>query len=232
MKTDRVIQVGNIMDDTNKSFKNPQCGRIYSENGIAPTINTCGGGDREQKIITFMEEAKVINPLKGKTDESWFFEQQVYDENGIARAIKSTDGSGNVPKVVTYMEEKTSIIQLPHGYKGLSEYENVCPTITTSSFEHNNFVKTEENMEEEKSKFHLPKELDGKKFRVRKLTEREVFRLMDVDDADIDKIKSSGISRSAQYKCAGNSICVGVLYHLFRKLLIEPENESQQLSLF
>ena len=45
---------------------------------------------------------KVINPLKGKTDKSWFFEQQVYDADGIVRAIKSTDGSGNVPKVIIY----------------------------------------------------------------------------------------------------------------------------------
>jgi hypothetical protein len=47
---------------------------------------------------------KVCNPLKGLTDKSWFFEQQVYDANGIARAIKSTDGSGNVPKVIVYEE--------------------------------------------------------------------------------------------------------------------------------
>lgn len=45
---------------------------------------------------------KIINPLKGKTNRSWFFEQQVYDSNGIARAVKSTDGSGNVPKVIVY----------------------------------------------------------------------------------------------------------------------------------
>lgn len=47
---------------------------------------------------------KVINPLKGITERSWFFEQQVYDPEGIARAIKSTDGSGNVPKVILYEE--------------------------------------------------------------------------------------------------------------------------------
>lgn len=46
--------------------------------------------------------SKVINPLKGRTDKSWFFEQQVYDEDGIARAIKSADGSGNIPKVIIY----------------------------------------------------------------------------------------------------------------------------------
>lgn len=69
-------------------------------------------------------------------------------------------------------------------------------------------------------------------YRIRKLTERECFRLMDVDDADIDKIQAAGISRSQQYKLAGNSIVTNVLLHIFRKLFIDKENENKQLTLF
>ena len=69
-------------------------------------------------------------------------------------------------------------------------------------------------------------------YRIRKLTERECFRLMDVDDADIDKIQAAGISRSQQYKLAGNSIVTNVLYHLFRKLFTDTLCESNQLSIF
>lgn len=69
-------------------------------------------------------------------------------------------------------------------------------------------------------------------YRIRKLTPRECFRLMGVDDADIDKIQASGISNSQQYKCAGNSIVVDVLYHIFRKMFCETENENDQLCLF
>lgn len=85
---------------------------------------------------------------------------------------------------------------------------------------------------EENIKYNLPKELEGKKFGIRKLTPRECFRLMNVDDKDIDKIQAAGISNSAQYKLAGNSIVVNVLFHLFRKMFIEKESEEQQLSLF
>lgn len=87
-------------------------------------------------------------------------------------------------------------------------------------------------MDKEKKQIELPPELQGKKFRIRKLTPRECFRLMGVDDADIDKMQASGLSNSAQYKLAGNSIVVDVLYHLFRKMFIEKETESQQLTLF
>lgn len=69
-------------------------------------------------------------------------------------------------------------------------------------------------------------------YRIRKLTPRECFRLMGVDDADIDKIQASGISNSQQYKCAGNSIVVDVLYHLFRKMFCETKPEMQQPTLF
>lgn len=69
-------------------------------------------------------------------------------------------------------------------------------------------------------------------FYVRKLTERELFRLMDVDDSDIDKIQASGVSRSGQQKISGNSIVVSCLYHIFRKLFVEPNNEDIQLKLF
>ena len=69
-------------------------------------------------------------------------------------------------------------------------------------------------------------------YRIRKLTERECFRLMDVPDEYIDIIQQSGVIRSQQYKMAGNSIVVSCLYHIFRKAFIETENENSQLTLF
>lgn len=46
----KIIQIGNIRKATPK-FSNPQCGRVYSIDGIAPTINTCQGGEREPKVM-------------------------------------------------------------------------------------------------------------------------------------------------------------------------------------
>lgn len=55
--------------------------------------------------------------------------------------------------------------------------------------------------------------------RIRKLTEREYFRLMGVCEEYIDLIQAAGISRSQQYKMAGNSIVVDVLTAIFEQLL-------------
>lgn len=70
------------------------------------------------------------------------------------------------------------------------------------------------------------------RYRIRKLTPRECFRLMGVEDKDIDTIQGAGISNSQMYKMAGNSIVVDTLYHLFRKMFCETENEQQQMTLF
>ena len=73
---------------------------------------------------------------------------------------------------------------------------------------------------------------EGRKYRIRKLTPTECFRLMDVEDEDIEKMKQAGIAKTNLYKLAGNSIVVSCMFHLFRKLFIEKDNENQQLELF
>lgn len=40
------------------------------------------------------------------------------------------------------------------------------------------------------------------------------------------------IAKTNQYKLAGNSIVVSPMYHIFRKLFIDKENEREQLELF
>ena len=98
-------------------------------------------------------------------------------------------------------------------------------------------ILKDNNMEKEKKQIELPKELQGKKFRIRKLTPTECLRLMGCDEPTIQKMTSCGLSNSALYKLAGNSIVVDVLFHLFRKMFIETEpeevrGEPKQLSLF
>jgi site-specific DNA-cytosine methylase len=55
---------------------------------------------------------------------------------------------------------------------------------------------------------------------------------MGVCEEYIDLIQAAGISRSQQYKMAGNSIVVNVLVAIFRQLLIGNKNAFQQLEIF
>lgn len=58
----------------------------------------------------------------------------------------------------------------------------------------------------------------GNPLKLRRLTEKECFRLMGFDDSDCDILKENGISMTQIYKMAGNSIVVDVLEALFKEL--------------
>lgn len=65
-----------------------------------------------------------------------------------------------------------------------------------------------------------PKILEGS--RIRKLTPRECFRLMDFPDTLVENARKAGVSDTQLYKQAGNSICVGVLAAIISKLNLTP----------
>lgn len=66
-------------------------------------------------------------------------------------------------------------------------------------------------------------------FKVRELTDRETFRLMDVDDNDVEKILKV-VPSSKCKKLSGNSIVVNVMTEIFRELFIDrKENKEKEL---
>lgn len=332
----RVMQVGNLYPDTD-NFKNRTMGRVYSADGLSPTINCCGGGDREPKVLTprrtdfvksirkqyeshqvnmsrhdmtqlepredgvsntltsvqkdnlVAEPIEVINPLKGKTENGWHYEQQVYDKKGVTRAVKAGGGSGNIPKIIEeplHIPEATTKgyaeaydgdsvnLALPNsktrrgrvGHQQANTLDTSCnqgvvvkeqfntiignkqqnphrgsvsgvaPCITSACGAGGGMTPmlTDADLETTKTTDFI-EQLRGHqelRYRIRKLTPRECFRLMDVSEPDIDKLLNAGISNSQLYKLAGNSIVCSVIYHVMRKMFIEKENENQQLTLF
>jgi len=131
----------------------------------------------------------------------------------------------------------------------LPKTDGICPTLTQS------FTDTE-IMEMTKDKPELvyhehPTKEDlleyfGQRIRIRKMTPKTALRLMDVDDADIDKIMNAtekvtlkdgsvrvkkAISKTAVYKLAGNSIVASCLYHIFRTLFIPDQPENWRMAI-
>jgi DNA (cytosine-5)-methyltransferase 1 len=96
------------------------------------------------------------------------------------------------------------------------------PMVTNAELE---TTKTKEFIEQMRG--HKPLE-----YRIRKLSPRECFRLMGVTEENIDKIQAAGISNAQQYKMAGNSIVVDVLYYIFRKMFVDKESDHAELTLF
>lgn len=64
-----------------------------------------------------------------------------------------------------------------------------------------------------------------KKYRIRKLTPRECWRLMGFSDADFDK--AAAVNSDTQlYAQAGNSIVVNVLEAIFKQMMSPKEAET------
>lgn len=78
--------------------------------------------------------------------------------------------------------------------------------------------------------------LNKTRLRIRRLTPRELFRLMDVDEEYIDKMLESGVSKSSLQKAAGNSIVVACMERILEELWFSESNvkvaDDGQLCLF
>ena len=191
-------------------------------------IARCVKCDDSLATLVMEEEPKIINVGQWGNSQN----TRVIDSSGISYAVTNGEKDG-VPKIVEARAigrertEEEKLRRRLYGDKGakFSQGKQMCllgditgclTTIPTKD----NLIATMIQQDNEP------------RYRIRKLTPKECFRLMDVDDADIDKIQAAGISNSQQYKMAGNSIVVACLYHLFRKMFTETHNEDRQLTLW
>lgn len=188
-----VKQIGTI-SKCEGNWKNPQVGRIYSTDGCSPTLNTCGGGSHEPKIV----QLGNVNPSgKGMNGN-------VFDENGLAPTLTTNKGEGN--KIAIRQATKKGYIECELGGVAdlsypesktrrdrVQENGQICPTITA----------TETGV--------------CRPIRIRKLTPKECFRLMGFSDENFEAAEKM-VSNSQLYKQAGNSIVVDVLYYILVEL--------------
>lgn len=175
---------------------------------------------------TYLCMSKIINI--GQTGSSQ--NTRVIDSEGISYAVTNGEKDG-VPKIVEHNCTKQMEILEPQ----IAAMSGRNPDNPSERGRSNGTYKQRLEMNENGTSNTLTGVQKDNlvvepRYRIRKLTPRECFRLMDVDDADIDKIQEAGISNSQQYKMAGNSIVVACLYHLFRKMFTEPQNEERQLT--
>ena len=254
------------------------------------------GSGTSYTITSANKDNLLIEPkinLVGQYDSSQ--NSRVIDTEGISYCMANGHKDG-MPKIIepnVLRQERTQQckkLRKKNGDKGMKfnqgnkEYnprtDGVSNTLSTSTKD-NMLAVPELRMED-----GCMVDKEGRRYRIRKLTPTECFRLQDVSDEDIEKIRSyrdsetaiicdangepimnmdfdkpsknarkitimvngeqreyyssqliwqnkgKGISKTAQYKLAGNSICVAPMYHIFRKLFIEKECENQQLELF
>lgn len=105
--THDVEQVGNFIHTGN--FSNPQRGRVYDANALSPSLNTCGGGGQEVKIIVAqrgrgepLETDSKINIVGTLSEHNGGW---VLSPDGISTTLLSRDYKGPVKIVEGQTDE-------------------------------------------------------------------------------------------------------------------------------
>jgi len=209
------------IDVVNKESGMPrETNRVYSSEGLSPTLNTMQGGGREPKIAIKIKEA---------TKQGYAIAEQGDSINFSLPNSKTRRGrvGKQVAQTLDTSCNQAVIVQKPRGYNKGGEHE-VAPTLSSNSWHENNLLKSG--------------------MRIRKLTPRECWRLQGFPDWAFDKAtfghvipsilkarlvrrtmtqkewklyqritRHQQMSNSQLYKQAGNSVTVPVIYEIARR---------------
>lgn len=105
-------QMDNTIDHTFESAN-----RVYDVGGIAPTMNTCGGGGLQPKIL----EVKQLGFMDNGTGKHQ--SNTVYDENAVCPNITTIEGGGTQQiKILT--AEALRMVRTEEGKALRKQYEN------------------------------------------------------------------------------------------------------------
>lgn len=204
-----VEEVGFMDNGTGKHQSNT----VYSTEGISPSITTVNGGGTQQiKILEGLEPLSVAsrgrnpdNP-SDRTTGSPTEQRLEINKTGIANCITSVAKDGWVlePKI-----EKVGQISSDGSQYGTVISENgISATIAAGTHGYANCcVQT--------------------KYRIRKLTPKETWRIQSICDTDFEKAEKIN-SNTALYKQSGNSICRNVLVAIFGQMFEGKENEYKK----
>jgi site-specific DNA-cytosine methylase len=179
-------------------LKREQDRRIYEPSGLAPTLRA---ENHDVKILVGIIQNMDGYSYDDKTRQDKTRQdktrQDKYSHCSSSCQVSEVKRLGNL-----YGENRGT------GFAGnVWDKNNLCPTITTMQGGGREPMIIDDVEE-------------AKKYRIRKLTPRECWRLMAFSDEDFDKAEKV-VSNTQLYKQAGNSICVCVLMAIFSQMNIK-----------
>lgn len=234
---------GGVLEYTNficLGEQNNSYNRVWKINGYCGALNCTKQMEILEPTNMAMRgrEPNVLTPKRtefGKAIRKKYESHEIeMSRHDMTTMEPRTDGVSNTLTSV----QKDNYLAIPEatskGYAEAHEGDNVNLAVPNSTTRRGRVGKQMANTLDTGCQQGVVEQENNVRYRIRKLTPRECFRLMGVDDADIDKLMNASISNSQLYKCAGNSIVVDVLYHLFRKLFADKgcEQENFQQTLF
>src|SRR5699024_9821505 len=179
--------------------------RTYSTEGISPTLTTMGGGHREPKIAVL-----------GNVSNNGHNNENVHDKDGICPTITARDYKG--AKLVAEEQGLPIREATKKGYAIAEEGDSVNVQFPDSKTRRGRVGKQIANTLETSSINQGVVE-SPPKYRIRKLTPLECWRLQGFSDEAHEAVKQAGISDSQRYKQAGNAVTVNVIEAISERLI-------------
>ena len=171
-----------------------QVNRIYSADGLSPTLTTMQGGRQEPKVLLVGNTNPSGNGMNG----------QVYDSKGLSPTLTTNKGEGPRIKV----KEATK-----QGYDIAFPGDSINYSVPDSQTRRGRVGKGIANTLDTGCQQGVLTE----EYRIRKLTPKECWRLQGFPDWAFDKAAEVN-SDSQLYKQAGNSVTVNVIYEIAQRL--------------
>lgn len=161
----------------------------------------CGGG--YVPMVIEKQQVRCLGNLYGESRGTGFA-GNVWDKEYCCPTITTAQGGGRQPMIIE--QAACRLVRTEEGKKLRKSYEN-------GEIHHGFNEHRELEPEKEKSDSVI-------RYRIRKLTPRECWRLMGYTDEDFDK--ASAVNSNTQlYKQAGNAIVKQVLMAIFSQLNIK-----------
>ena len=246
---DKAERLGGMFDDKTRH----QAGSVWDTNGLSPTLDTMAGGLRQPCVVETEQQREqlIVNIGNSSRYRINNFGEVFDNQNGVHK-LQEIDGyvelevGGELRKVFVeklmnkyfpqflskYIESKNTeskVIGIKQATKkGYIECE--LPGCEDLSFPNSQYRRGRVQ-----GNGQIVPTLTAAEggiryiesiYRIRKLTPRECFKLMGFIFEDWDKCSNVGISNSAGYKAAGNSIVTDCIKLLFEHLYKAQYDES------
>lgn len=150
---------------------------------------------------------------------------RVYDQNHVAPTIGTYGGGNREPMI---LEEKEMLIKnaTKQGYLKAEPGDGIDLNYPNSTTRRGRVQsKIMHTLDTADTKGVLVNGNHGDRLKVRKLTPKECWRLMGIEDKEFEKVQSK-FSNAQLYKHAGNAIVVNVLEGIFKNLFKENRSEE------
>ena len=185
--------------------------RQHLKDGVCPTLTTRPEGFKTATLPVVSTEPQMLGHVDIRGNDSI---KRTYSTEGISPTLTTMGGGHREPKIAEEVRPVLTSDRMEKRQNGRRFKEDGEESFTLTSQDHHGVAIGEKP-----------------KYRIRKLTPRECFRLQNFPDEAFNKLKDAGISDSQLYKMSGNAVTTSVVEAIAERLvpiIVDGDKSSEK----